>query len=159
LLKDDNVSKVIDKNGEPLLVYHNSFKHFSEFNEGVYEEYSQFGDEYLVTDTLPSGIFFTTDLNYAKAYGYVSYACFLNLRNPNITEKADLHIETVARFRHIDEFAAPKSEMIPADGLIGHDVKTLEIESKGTEYVAFNSDQIKSIDNRGTYSIEDNNIY
>lgn len=159
LLKNNDISKVIDKNNEPLIVYHNSFKNFNEFKIGEYEEYEQFDDQYMITNTMQSGVFFTTDQNYANAYGPKVYPCFLNLRNPNVDEEANLHTETVAKFRYIDEFAAPENGMIPSDGLIGHDVKTLGIESKGTEYVAFHPNQIKSIDNRGTYSQDNNNIY
>jgi|694.fasta_scaffold05242_3 hypothetical protein len=61
----ENASKVVDENGEPLVVYHGTSEKFWEFNEY-------------------KGNFFTQDPNYAKVYssGKKPMALFLNIRNP-----------------------------------------------------------------------------
>jgi SAM-dependent methyltransferase len=61
----ENASKVVDENGEPMVVYHGTSEKFWEFNEY-------------------KGNFFTQDPNYAKVYssGKKPMALFLNIRNP-----------------------------------------------------------------------------
>ena len=76
-----NASKVIDENGEPLVVYHGSPNNFSVFDktkQGTNTDEGIFGN----------GFYFSTDLEYAKTYsnrgyskGYVKYF-FLNIKNP-----------------------------------------------------------------------------
>jgi GNAT superfamily N-acetyltransferase len=56
-----NASKVVDENGEPLVVYRGV--------KGLYD-YKKSGNQ-----------FFTPDLSYAKAFGYNIISCFLNIRD------------------------------------------------------------------------------
>lgn len=58
----ENASKVIDKNGEPLVIYHGSGKWFNEFNDGKEIQHSK----------APKGTIFATD-NFDAAVSYVGY--------------------------------------------------------------------------------------
>lgn len=58
----DNASKVVDENGEPLVVYHGSGQWFNEFNDGKEIQHSK----------APKGTIFATD-NFDAAVSYVGY--------------------------------------------------------------------------------------
>lgn len=60
----NNASKVVDKNGEPLVVYHGSNKRFTKFKDSQYDNY----------------IFFTNDKSHSELYGDYSYECFMSVK-------------------------------------------------------------------------------
>lgn len=82
-----NASKVIDKNGEPLIVYHGSEKKFNVFDVNKISSSNS-------TDVAKLGFWFTSDLWEAEgfAYGFDEservegvgkvYQCFLSIKNP-----------------------------------------------------------------------------
>ena len=149
-LKDDldgkNVSKVVDENGEPLVVYH-----------GTHAGY-KFNTFRVPTHIMgeKTGVFFTSDRNYARQYSRIIFETFLNIKNPKTGVSIDR--DAVVNERVSDYFDNKKQTI---DGLIGHDKWDDEISgSKGTEYVVFNPNQIKSAtDNNGDYSSIEDNIY
>ena len=63
---ESNVSKVIDENGEPLVVYHGSYNQINEFSVEVNAHY------------------FTNKRIVAETYGKNVLSCFLNIKNPVI---------------------------------------------------------------------------
>lgn len=109
-----NVSKVVDENGEPLVVYHGTNNNFSEFLKSRV------------------GIFFAPDRMDAKAYGDIIVTAFLNIRDLYDTKEGDLK-----HFRL-------------SDGAID--------SNYNNHYTVKNPNQIKSIDNQGTFSTTDDNI-
>lgn len=138
----ENASKVVDENGEPLVVYHGSKN----------TNFNTFDYSYLrKTD---NGFFFTSDKEYATQFGGVR-EFFLNIKSPNITE-IPLDIDSVETLLTINYKRG-------SDGIIGHDNTNTEeelLKSNGLEYVALRSNQIKSAtDNTGAFSNKDNNIY
>ena len=62
----NNSSKVVDENGEPMIIYHGTDKKFSDFRSGYHK------DRY----------FFTNDKEFSKSYGTINMEVFLNIRNP-----------------------------------------------------------------------------
>ena len=143
----ENASKVVDENGEPLVVYHNSEEQFNVFS------YEKINPE--------SGFFFTSDPKYASQYGKEQYAVFLNVRNPIDAGEIRLNRETTADLYITNAQKVYKSKSGKyADGIIGNDSLQDEIvPSKGWEINVIHSNQIKSAtDNIGTYSTEDNRI-
>lgn len=158
----ENVSKVVDDNGEPLVVYHGtpdgSFNIFSENLKGTRTKH---GPEDV-------GFHFTNNKEYAKGFsleykkdyyknlidvfGYIpktslapknakTYSVFLNIKNPHIIDNAKID-------RNIINRSKEKSN----DGIFASigDIK---------EYVAFSPNQIKSAtDNVGTFDAENNDI-
>ena len=148
-LSDDktDVSKVVDENGEPLIVWHNTdVNNITEFKSYV----GSMGEE--------SGMFFSSDSEYTSQYGDVTYPVYLSIKKPYILQGNNLDRESAISTR-MEDIIENRRKTI--DGIIGHDTITDEDlkKSTGTEYVAFTSNQIKSIDNQGTFSTSDNNIY
>ncbi|MGN0884751.1 MAG: hypothetical protein ACI4P6_06090 [Candidatus Spyradosoma sp.] len=70
---DNGVSKVVDENGEPLVVYHGTGEKFYEFSH-------KFGMRNGAS--LGRGFYFTEDEDYARGYGNEIMGVFLNIRNP-----------------------------------------------------------------------------
>ena len=137
----ENASKVVDENGEPLVVYHGS-------KNGDFDIFN-----YTYLRKADSGFFFTSDKEYAKQFENTR-EFFLNIKNPNLTN-VPLNIDTVETLLTVDYIEG-------TDGIQGHDdTNTNEnlSKSKGQEYVAIRSNQIKSAtDNIGTFSTTDNNV-
>lgn len=125
-----NASKVVDENGEPLVVYHGS-------KNGDFDAF-----DYNNLRTADSGFFFTSDKEYAEQYGNTR-GFFLNIKNPNVPD-TPLNIDSVESLLTTDY-------KVGTDGIQGHDdTNTNENlrKSKGQEYVAMRPSQIKlSTDN------------
>jgi hypothetical protein len=71
----DNASKVVDKNGEPLVVYHGTNSDFTKFSlekVGSNVDYGMWG----------SGFYFSPLRSFSKNYGSKVLKLFLNIRNP-----------------------------------------------------------------------------
>ena len=66
-----NSSKVVGDNGEPLLVYHGSYK----------DDINNFKPSYGSRESENKTIYFTNSKKNAKTYGKKLYSCFLNIRN------------------------------------------------------------------------------
>lgn len=136
-----SASKVVDDNGEPMVVYHGTNAEFTEFNSRRINKYS-FENEY----------FFTSDIEYAEEMakerngGTFLYEVFLNIKNPNLTS-----LDQGAFFDPVYEKPIiRKSRENNNDGVF--------IENKdntyddGTIFIAFASNQIKSaISNTGEF--------
>ena len=70
-----NSSKVVDSNGEPMVVYHGTKKEFTIFDldkVGSNVDYGMWG----------SGFYFSPLKSFSNAYGGILMKCFLNIRNP-----------------------------------------------------------------------------
>lgn len=165
----NEASKVVDENGEPLVVY-------------------RMNTEPLVKGKFSKGFtYFTTDLEYAEPYARGSkeatlYSVFLNIKNP-LDYRLE-NYEDYARYAHlVKDGTRVKSEdyeienklvaklqkegkLEDYDGIVGNDAKNwwaeslgLKATSDGIEYVTFNPNQIKSAtDNIGTFSRTDDRI-
>ena len=181
----DNASKVVDENGEPLVVYHGSpNKEFTSFNRdliGSTTDYGVFG----------TGFYFTPLRGYARSYGENVTSYFLNIRspyngslgggvlnNPNYKEKSPQEAYNksynmaIKRGRTKEE--AIKAAQRAMESAIETNRRNYELRSSNfngialiegninpheKQYVAFNPNQIKSAtDNSGAFSTTDNNV-
>ncbi len=113
-------SKVVDENGQPLVVYHGSFNKFSEFDKNKISQYSQYGG---------NGFFFAEDYETAKMYGDNVYPVYLKATT--------------------DYKSASKN---------GKKIDYIHDKKRGI-WVVFSPEQIKSVDNRGTFDEGNPNIY
>lgn len=162
-------SKVVDEQGRPLVVYHGTTKHFDVFDKNKIgnREIGYYG----------SGFYFTPDKDTAKSYytktksGYYSKSgnvkkCYLSIKNPYIIEdylsafsfnkngyverdgnnKPKLNKEFLLKMEQIDKSIY--------DGKI-----ILDSYKNMYEIIVFEPNQIKSINNKGTFSSASNNIY
>ncbi len=132
-------SKVVDESGQPLVVYHGTHNEFAIFDKGKLKSNSG-------RNALGDGFYFTSDEKRAGryAYGFTGkgrgigqnnvMAVYLDIRNPAYSAKEfdpDIH-----------------------DGIIDTSPRTGE-----KTYLVVNSNQIKSVYNRGTFDPNNDNIY
>lgn len=137
----ENASKVVDENGEPLVVYHGTRRGN---NISVFEKKkigSKWGKGYY-----GDGFYFTDNKRAAYYYGEEVLECFLNIRNPHFAQRYD--------HEHERSFTK-KLQKNSYDGVIGENALRDHLDwevADGIEYVAFEPTQIKSAtDNRGTF--------
>lgn len=125
-----NISKVVDENGEPLVVYHATDDSFTEFKREKLGAFTEANSGNV--DLAKVGFWFNNNDLSKKLFTENSIPVFLNIKNPSTTTFEDMY----DGFR--DE---------AADGYIVDDS-----ELGGTSYVALESNQIKSAtDNIGTF--------
>lgn len=154
-------SKVVDENGKPLVVYHGT-------ENGSFEVFSE--------QKVEDGFFFTDDINTAKEYAEVApflaedmteeeiadsskiYQVYLKMENPYIADMNGEEYRGTAIQGYIDE-----AKELGHDGLIIKNIVDKRYtDSEGslaTDYIVFNSEQIKSVNNRGTFDANNPNIY
>lgn len=122
-----NASKVVDENGEPLVVYHGTNAKFSKFRESI-------------DGGLGRGIYFTEDETFAKSVIINAQVMpvFLNIRNPYNTDYP------------LNNKENEKIRQEGYDGIYHKDNKF---------WVAFDSKQVKSINNRGSFDRNNPDIY
>ena len=70
-----SASKIVDENGEPLIVYHGTNGNFTSFNINHFGSTSDSG-------SMGKGFYFTPHKDYASRYGKNVMSVFLNIRNP-----------------------------------------------------------------------------
>jgi len=127
-----NASKVLDENGEPLICYHVSDAEFTEFKASW------------------RGLLFFAKTEEGARKGTVKgdsklYKVFLNCRN--IKGKRPIYFG--------DAESKKYQQKVIADGF---DAINIRDEAKGTLAV-FKSNQVKSIDNLGTFKVTSNHIH
>ena len=189
-------SKVVDENGEPIVVYHGSSKWFRVFNNGKEQHHSNAPD---------GSIFMTDNRDVANSYvnwygpsdgqmppqahdvyldendprhksygGYVHreggiYPLFVNMRNPKVVDfngrTWQSSSDDILEDADINDYANWAKED-GYDGLIARNIidvgftdLTAENLPAATDYVVFDSTQVKSIDNRGTFDSGNPDIY
>lgn len=122
-------SKVIDENGEPLVVYHGTNANFTEFKNPYYT----------------NRYFFTHDKKLSSSYGKNNMEVFLNIKNP---------LETKENIEYANTF---NNNNLVNDGVI-YNSETEKGEPINS-IISFYPNQIKSAtDNIGSFSSESNNI-
>ena len=130
-----NASKVVDENGEPMVMYHQSPNVFDTFRKGTRGGKSG------------NGIYFSArPLN---RFGGERYEVFLNLRNPLTKENAPEGVLSKMG-RIVTEVDTEAFDAHPEfDGAMVFP----------TEVTVREPNQIKSVHNRGTFDAENPNIY
>lgn len=143
-------SKVVDENGQPLVVYHGT-----ESNEAfsVFETNSP--------DGTPA-IYFSSNKKVANSYSgnLPIYEVYLKMENP---------LEVDAQGKEYNDFTAEMRSNIDYanrngyDGVIVKNIRDDWSQKKGgkvaTTYIVFSPEQIKSVDNQGTFDESNPNIY
>ena len=167
----ENASKVVDENGEPLVVYHGTTNDETKsvWNEKTksydtsHEPFTVFKRE---VDGLPnSGLFFNSSEDNAYEYGYNNYAVYLSAKNPLVIDcKGSLYNSIKHDGKTMDTYDwANWAEENGYDGVIFKNIKDGvdygSMQDTTDDYVAFNSNQIKSAENNnGDFSSGNNDI-
>ena len=161
----ENVSKVVDENGEPLVVYHGTpkFDRFSIFKKGS-------------GGYLGPAIYFTNLKTYAQKYenkwgeGGNLYDVFLSLRNPLVVKSINPAKEILKTIYGKDGIYDKRSQKQSYDTKILSSADIKKLQSKGydgviweyggsKEYAVYDSSKIKSAtDNIGTFNTNNPDI-
>ena len=152
-------TKVVDENGEPLVVYHGTtndevkrkWNEQTKTYDTEHKPFTVFKTIYL--DGLPSvGHFFVNSEDNAAGYGYTVYPVYLNMQNPLVIDckgSAYNSIEHGGERHDTYEWAAIAQEK-GYDGVIFKNIRDGvdygAMQEPVDEYVAFDSNQIKSAD-------------
>lgn len=195
----ENVSKVLDENNEPLIVYHSTNSNFNTFDIARFGRTDQ-GDRGM-------GFYFSENKSISERYGENIMPVFLNIkteyngvkerylgRNRSKQQLIEEELKDVEknRIRTIKNIIKQRdqksSSKLYIDLEISENDSDTDIENKVNNYynkqyskeyfdtkygnfdeadgyissyeiVVYSPNQIKSIDNRGTYSQDNNNIY
>jgi hypothetical protein len=138
-------SKVVDSQGRPLVVYHGTSSKFDSFNKSR------------------TGIFFNTTKKLSELYGTELYSVYLKIENPFIVPKKEFELNGIKLQPNAFDTINIQAEKMGYDGVINKDVYDSPLPQMGSflgdNYAVFDSTQIKSVDNRGTYSPDTGNIY
>jgi hypothetical protein len=133
----ENASKVVDENGEPLVVYHGSNKNFNIFQNS---EQGTFG----------AGIYFTSDKILANLFSDKNnisskiYEVFLNVRKPYIFSKEDEFYEVFLEDKNL--WSHLKSDIYATKNLL----QNYDGSFWKKEYVVYYPTQIKLADGSNT---------
>ena len=134
-------SKVVDENGEPLVVYHGTDKDFSVFEEGYGKGFKE------------RGIFFSDSKAVAETYGETKLkSVYLSIKNPLIIDANGNHwLNILFEGKKINsDLVAGIARERGYDGAIIKNVQDPYM-FKGNSYIAFSPSQIKSIHNSGSW--------
>lgn len=167
----EDASKVMDENGEPLVVYHGTTNDETKsvWNEKTktydtsHEPFTVFKRE---VDGLPnSGLFFNSSEDNAYEYGYNNYAVYLSAKNPLVIDcKGSLYNSIKHDGKTMDTYDwANWAEENGYDGVIFKNIKDGvdygSMQDTTDDYVVFKSNQIKSAENNnGDFSADNNDI-
>ena len=146
--KVNSCSKVVDENGEPLVVHHASKKQFEEF---ITKNKWGYGAAHFSTEPVRN-----------DWYGNVRYMVFINSKNPLIVNAENRMYDSIPfEGKNYDTFGlATLARERRNDGVIINDVKEFGGTLLTNDILALEPTQIKSAtDNNGEFSTQDNNIY
>ena len=137
-----SASKVVDENGEPLVVYHGTREHFYEFEHG-----RAFGSGDIY-GYLGHAFYATNDYETAESYADGGYkrtlGLFLNIRNPYETKNPD-HTSPAHDGSFAKHLGVSPREVSPTLRQMGHDgVIATDEEAGYIEYAFYHSTQAKS---------------
>lgn len=140
-------SKVVDEQGRPLVVYHGTNAEFDTFEK---DRIGDFG----------KGYYFTTSRENAEQYatrkgGNIVMPVYLSIKN--IYEAPGNAGQFLYNLRDKKTSAKQAQGVLLEQGFGGIEIK--QFSGKEKYFVAFESNQIKSTDNRGTYDSRTPNIY
>ena len=177
-----NASKVIDENGEPLVVYHgnrtdNKITTFDLSKKGVeHKERAISGFWFITDENIAKDVYAVIPESRGRGMEHLKYgeiiSVFLNIKNPVITEQQGIKVSdtpygkfTTAKEKLNDFIDRSKNlETKDTDGyiltMIDSDDRTDDFVSKQIQLVVFNPNQIKSAtDNTGAFSSTNDDIY
>lgn len=146
-------SRVVDENGQPLVVYHGTSRKFTEFDlsfAGSNNDPGMWG----------KGFYFSDRMTMGKAYGSTLIPVFLSLQNPFIVRQVSRLPREMRPVHDAAGASRLRQKLIDQgyDGVIHYEVG--DTPNKLGQLVAFYPGQIKSaVANRGTFDPANPNIY
>lgn len=150
-------SKVVDENGNPLVVYHGSGAKFDTFDTTCGYIGTWFTDNRKNSEKISKGIIWLNDESHV-------YSVYLKIQNPKIYNKPEEFegsVDTHWQFYNdVNRYSSPKEYVneLKKNGFDGIIIENTYLDTKqgSTDYVVFEPNQIKSVDNNGNWSNSDN---
>jgi hypothetical protein len=138
-----NSSKVVDENGEPLVVYHGTNSDFTVFEKSTRGAFGK-------------GFYFTQDLKEAKGYGKKLLKVFVNMKKSATPQQVQDIMLSIEDYRYLEDIVVSK---IITENLIKSDFDGVifEYPNKDKFVVALNPNQIKLADGTNTTFDANNN--
>ncbi|MBO2823340.1 PLxRFG domain-containing protein [Pseudomonas aeruginosa] len=137
-------SRVVDAEGEPLVVYHGTTADFSAFSReflGEGDGNADFGDGFYFTDRADAAS------GYAHGDGGNVMPVYLNIQNPATNEVMMSH-----EIQYVLDDGMGFADLADALAERGYDGIVFTHKSGGREFVVFSPEQVKSaVGNRGTF--------
>ena len=134
-------SKVVDEQGRPLVVYHATNADFDTFDVKMAKK--------------GKGFWFTNNKEYAAEHGKNVMSVYLNSMN---VFDSDLMETEISKYTDNPEDLLNNKEIQEKLTQDGYDSVAFN-NKHGRTIIVFNPNQIKSVNNRGTWSRESDNIY
>lgn len=143
-------SKVVDENGEPLVVHHGTLADFSEFDVAGIE-----GGAFFTTDPAVAAEFARWNWESGGEGEQTVMPVYLSIRNPKVIRPSEVMPDGEHSFDAMIA-AIKRAKREGHDGL--HIPDTPDMDAVADQWVAFRPEQIKSVFNRGTFDPDDPNI-
>lgn len=134
-------SKVVDESGKPLVVYHSSNNLFKIFDNNKIKN--------------GKGFWFSSDKDYSKEHGNNLYPVYLKVEKLFDIDKQD---DNIGKYTDNPEDLINNKQVQEKLQKDGYDGIVFD-KNEGRTYIVFNPEQIKSVDNRGTFNENNPNIY
>jgi hypothetical protein len=156
-------SKIADKSGKPLVVYHGSkvdFKNFDDRKKGNNTDSGLRG----------RGFYFSNNIKSSQGYGSILKKVYLRIENPFDLLSFN-SLNEIINFLGIDSTIIHErgrgtphhsvSVYSPFSGIFSDNIREKGFDGilHGQEFVVFEPNQIKSTENDGSWSINGDNIY
>lgn len=146
-------SKVVDSEGQPLVVYHGTNAEFDTFDDSFFGK----TDEGFAG----KGFYFTNYGDLTSEYGSKQIKAYLSAKNPFITEDYNEPFKKYGLETNRDltgETSKLLQDNLKKDGYDG--VFVMDYENNAHEYIVFSPNQIKSADgNDGAFNPDNPNMY
>ncbi len=140
-------SKVVDKQGNPLIVYHGSGRDVTEITPGYNEPGAYFTTNYKLAG------------NYAKGNSEVIYSVYLKIEKPFIVNFND-NMEPIVNGKIVNfEDNIEIVNYVYRKNYDGIWFPEGNFTESDETWVAFYPNQIKSVDNRGTWDYYESNMF
>lgn len=154
-----NNSKVVDNDGKPLVVYHGSNNKFENFDINLFNTTESSGDY------IGAGFYFSKSKIIATNYGTNIITAYLKITNPLIINDYKSFENYMIKIFGIGKYDIPVYYDLKKDKPKVIMDKMIELGYDGlidnlyNQYAVFEPNQIKSIDNDGSWDLNDDNIY
>ena len=149
----ENASKVVDENGEPLVVYYGTSGDFNVFDVNNFNKNEKSGDY------IGEGFYFTNEKNKAKQYGFNTKSFFLKSKNPILINDYNYFkkiIEDMFGFENVGSVKIPYYYQLKKQNASKIRNKFIEfgydglIDNLYNQYAVFEPTQIKLADGTNT---------
>lgn len=134
-------SQVVDESGKPLVVYHSSNNLFKIFDNNKIKD--------------GKGFWFSSDKDYSKEHGNNLYPVYLKVEKLFDVDKQD---DNIGKYTDNPEDLIHNKQVQEKLQKDGYDGIVFD-KNEGRTYIVFNPEQIKSVNNQGTFDESNPNIY